>query len=617
MRDAEHVVELVVHPTWAELRVDRVLANASAAPDEAFVSLSLPAEGAITGLSLLGQLGGSPVWMSADLEAPDKARARYQGTGETPGDGALLVWNSSSNFALRVFPVPAFGQRHVRYTAVVPTTWEAGRAHVRLGRTGVDGNRARLLARAASADERVVVDGSVVGGALRLDKDELDVTLERPRAPALDGELAMIPLSEHRAVFSLRVDGAARMSKVPERAAVVVALDTSRSMGAERLAASLLVAKSYLAELPRAEAEVLTFDRHVRARHGRLVPIADARADLAELAPTPGNGSGLDAALAEADKLLARAPAGAARRIVVLSDRLTRARLDPSKLASLGSGAVVHLVAVEPGGASLSSVDEDPWAPVARATGGLVWRGTAEANDEAAERVFTELVRPVRLHRFEVKAPGIDDLVAPAELVEGEGVSDLRIAPHQVPWVRARGELWSRPVEIELRPDERARRTWSALVASESSLDVTPAERATLAAIGHAASSETSFVVARSGARPPESHGIGGIGGRGISGGSRDFVGGSSCGRRRPPFDHEGWLAGALEAGWKRCGGGPVRFEIESTWREVVDVTAESSEASRELPAAARDCLDEVGWAIDLPDAFDFERHAWTVTLGS
>jgi len=625
VRERAHLVEITLHPRYAELVVRRTVEGTGTKAAEAIVSLDLPEGAVATGLrTLVASPAGPPRWLVGELRGAEEAEKRYLGGGTSaPTDGALLSFLSPELLTLRVFPLPPGEPRTVEYTLVMPTTYEGGRSHLRLPRVGSERMAATAVVRAAGPRDGVYVDGQAHddGAAIRLapaEDKEIDLALERRDAPALDGTLAMVPFAEERVLFQLRVDAAAKLSRVPAGAYVVLVIDASRSMdGPAEAAAS--AARAYLASFEDAHVEVLAFDRQVRSRYGRFVTPSMALDQLAGWVGTGKNGSRIDDALARADALLAQSPEGAPRRMVVFTDLRTRARLDPEALGlAPRSQALVHLAALSPGEPRLQRDDEGPWATLARRTGGLLWNAGADAapaEEQNMRRAYEELARPVRVDKLRVVAPGVDDLVVPDHLDEGSGISALRIHPGQVPWVSIDGELWSSPVHERLVPDEDARRLWSGLaIGSTLFSDLKPAEVKTLAEIGHVVSPATSLVAAEPGTRPSSSGGSsGGIGHSGLGIGLGSLTCRTRCGMAIN-FNHVAFLKTALAPAVRNCGASRgATVELETTLREVVDVVRVDLAAHDDEPI--RRCIEEAVWDLDLPAAFMHERHVWSVPL--
>jgi hypothetical protein len=263
------------------------------------------------------------------------------------------------------------------------------------------------------------------------------------------------------------------------------------------------------------------------------------------------------------------------------------------------------------------------WDRVARGTGGLVW--SAGANDlptevDALRATYEEWARPMRLHRFQVKADGIDadDLDVPEVLDEGEGISELRISQLDARWVKAGGELWAEPVRTVLLPDAKETRRWSALVfGSELLGDLSDAEMMTLAMHGGAVSPVTSYLAIEPGVRP-STEGLDWAGGGGMgSGVGLGSIGtiGHGGGRGRT-FDPQKWLETELGRGWAACSGTPgtASVTLESTVHEVVDVTSVELDTGKD--ATLERCLSQAAWDLDLPRQFDHYRwRSWVVDV--
>jgi hypothetical protein len=429
-----------------------------------------------------------------------------------------------------------------------------------------------------------------------------------------------------RVLVRYRIEAAPRLGRVPRDAQVVVILDWSRSLAANHCEAGVAAAGAFLRHFEGAAVEVLTVDRQVLRRHGRFVPAARAMADLVELRVVQRNGSNLDAALARADELLAAAPAGHARRVLLLSDLLTRSTLDVAKLAGVlqRSGALLHVGRIDVGRPSLQADYEGDWSGVARATGGLLWQASltsAAAQKGRLVAALEEWARPVRVHRFRVAAPYVDlapdtgaEALSEERLAEGQGVAGLQIAGDEPPWIEIAGELWARPVRERWAPDAGESRLWSALVfGSAIRTELSEREMMVLARHGGAVSPVTSYLAIEPGVRPStegleeEAFGVGGLGLLGTgdgSGGTGEYV-------AHAVLDHLAWLREALAPALGKCGyPGSASVTLETTIAEIVDVPAVSPNRSGD-----RACLREAVWALELPSAFNHQRQTWTVPL--
>jgi hypothetical protein len=302
---------------------------------------------------------------------------------------------------------------------------------------------------------------------------------------------------------------------------------------------------AYLSHFAEADAkvELLTFDRTVARHLGGFLDVNAALRAVASLTIARRNGSDVDLALAEADKLLSAAPRGAARRIVLLTDGLTRAELTPERLrAALSrSGAVTHAGLLESGSPQLTRFDDHPWARGLRPNGGLVWNASASVESDARElrQVFEEWARPVRLDNLVVYSPELSlqtNLEAlPKTLDEGQGLENLGLEHAAAPWLALEGELWTTPVRASLGADAKQEKLWSALVFGSGVLGaLSEPEMMTLARRGKAVSPVTSHLAIEPGVRPSTEgldHGGGGFG-EGIGLGSvNHFVHGQGASR--------------------------------------------------------------------------------------
>jgi hypothetical protein len=167
------------------------------------------------------------------------------------------------------------------------------------------------------------------------------------------------------------------------------------------------------------------------------------------------------------------------------------------------SGALVHVGVVRAGGPSLERDDDDPWSGVVRASGGLVWRGTATDDSTwAAEMraVYEEWGRPIRFDHLRVSSPGVTRSGYPHRLAEGEAFEELEVDGPGIGWLEITAERWATSFTRVITPDETEGHLRAAIAPSYGMLD--QEQIAVLARHGHAVSSVTSFVDAESGRRP-------------------------------------------------------------------------------------------------------------------
>ena len=218
---------------------------------------------------------------------------------------------------------------------------------------------------------------------------------------------------------------------------MVVVIDASRSLTDQQVDAQKAAAAAYLSHFQDASVEVLTFDRKTHRRYGSLVPVERARRDLAAVQIERRNGSAVDQALAEAEKILAATPAGRPRRLVLTTDALVRSALKPERIrAALGpSGAVAHLGLLDGDIPKLVRDDQHVWAPALRSTGGLLWHAgasEAHAHRKQMNAVFEEWARPLRVDNFRLYSSDLDlgaVTERPDVLDEGEGFERAAVQP--------------------------------------------------------------------------------------------------------------------------------------------------------------------------------------------
>ena len=629
LKEASHVVDLRIDHGHATLAVRRTVDNGGTRHDQALFRLFL-LEGAVaTGLRTLGSRDGKPVWFEAELMEAEAAAKKYEELtgigGFYPKDPALLSWRGQGQLALQVFPVPPGEKKTIEYDLVMPTHYEEGHDRLVLSGMGTTALPAEVVVRAVHGGDTLFSDGvplaqgaHVVLGPGRT----IELSLARAAAPKLGGGLAVVPIASDKILVRPHVEIAAKLSELPAHADVVLVIDTSLSRSSADVAASITAARAYLASVPDASVEVLTFDREVTARHGKLVPAKTAAVDLGELSPKRRNGSHLDVALARAASAFDGRPRGA-RRVVVFTDLLTRAALTPGAVhAALGAtGALVHVAVTTEGGAHVERDDESVWAKDVRRTGGLVWaaRAPSESDDPSVRRAFEELARPLRIDRLhftfdklELKSAldlGIEAF--PETMGEGESFAMLRFLRRPVGAVRVEGELWAQRVATTLAPSEDEAQRWSALVFGSPELfELSDEQMAPLARRAHAVTPVTSLLAIEPGVRPSTEgleagEGLG-LSGVGHGGGGR----GVGIGLGRIGFNGRPFLVGELERAWRACGGkGVASATIETTVREIVEVTVKTGDAAR------ASCLRSAAWEIELPAGFRADHASFDVDV--
>jgi hypothetical protein len=486
---------------------------------------------------------------------------------------------------------------------------------------GTDDIAARVRISAAHPEDAVTVNGIVVSDAITA-RAEKPISIElRPHGvPAVDMALASVPFADGKHLVRGRIAVAAHLAEVPYGAHVVVLFDGSRSHhGAD---AALAAVRAYLGHMKGATVDFLTFDREVRAPIGRTLPLATALSRLAGLNLEPRNGSRIDDALARADSILQTSPVvPAARRVVVVTDTLTRSELTPEKIgaASWKSGAIVHVAVVTSGTPATTRDDDSPWATLPRRTGGLFWNAAAPAMIDASTRtVFEQWARPKRIDKLVVT--GLSGTFMPPDaLEEGEGIDHFVIADSATTRVEITGELWSRPLRAVAMPTAEQGKLASALVFGSSLWGaLSESEQMKLALLGGAVSPVTSYLAIEPGVRPSNEGLDWGGGGRGEGIGLGEGFGighgQHATSGARVVVDKNAWLRAQLISAMKRCAPSATAATatLESTLDEVVDVGRVELAPARDAKAEA--CVREELWKVSLPGAtFSAEFEAFTV----
>lgn len=626
-----HTVEMRVDRGFATLVVRRVVANTGPKSDQATFHLDIPDTAVATRLRTAGvDAQGRIVWFEGELMEAEAAAKKYEELtgigGYYPKDPALLSWRSQGLLALQVFPVPAQSTKTVEYTLKLPLAYEHGAYRVEVPALGTEELPARVHVIAAHPEDDVIVNGisppAAGGGGGITARAEKPMAIElRPHGVgAIDTALASVAIDDGKHLVRGRIAAAPHLGEVPYGAHVVVLFDGSRSY--HEADAGLAAVRAYLGHMAGATVEFLTFDREVHAPIGRSLPLATALSRLAGFELEPRNGSRIDDALARADSILqASAVAPGARRVVVVTDTLTRSELTPEKVgaATWKSGALVHLAVVSDGEPSVMRDDDSAWATLPRRTGGLFWRGSASPALGASTRtVFEEWARPKRLDRLEVK--GLTGaFVAPGSLDEGEGIDHFVIADTATSRVEVSGELWSKPFRGVAVPTAEQGKLASALIFGSSLWgELAESEQMKLALLGGAVSPVTSYLAIEPGVRPSkEGLDWGSIGHSGGIGTGQGF--GSGHGRLgsahvRAKVDKQSWLNAQLLSAMRLCSPASrsATATVELTRDEIVDLGRVELAPIRD--GKAESCVREELWNVAPPAAtFTSAFEAFTI----
>ncbi|NUO51467.1 MAG: VWA domain-containing protein [Polyangiaceae bacterium] len=620
--EKEHSVEITLRRDHALIEVERSVYNGGERPDQAIFDIINSTELVATGLRTRGMVDGKPVWFEGELMEAEAAAEKYRELtgvgGYYPKDPALLSWREQGHLALQVFPCMPREVKKVAYTLVAPMTYENGKYVLSVGGMGTEDVVPTGTVKASNG--KVTMEGEKPATTFEL-KDTLRFEQSVPVFGHVHGRLASVPISKDKALAGFHFDVAPRLGEVPDKARIVVLIDRSHSMSDSAKSGSTAAASAYLSQFTGSDvkASVLAFSRDVEQVTKGFAPIAEAKEALADATLDGKNGSELGVALKRAADLLAAAPDGAARRIVLFTDLETRKSLTPEiARKSVAAGTVLHVVTANEGSPSLERDDEDWWATVPRATGGLLWVASATADDDSSKEmstVFEELARPRRLDHVKLTAPGLEETIEELTLSEGEGIERHLVATRAMTSATLKGELWSKPIEKTLTPDVEYGRLRAALVFGTdlmSGLD--EKEMMTLARFGRVVSPVTSYLAIEPGVRPStegleEGFGDGGGGrGEGIGLGSIGTIG-HGAGSGTPP-DYEGLLREALAKGKKSCDVARATVTAESTLDEIVEVSVTIHDESD--AAKKRSCLSEAAWQVRLPIQFATVSHRTT-----
>ena len=632
LSERAHSAVLTLARDRAELVVRRTIWNAGKQSDQAGFSIELPDGAVATRLRSRG-IGPAAPWFEGELLEAEEAAAKYTELtgigGYYPKDPALLSWRAQGVLALQVFPCPPRSEKVVEYTLQLPYEYRDGARHLALPRMGSEQLPARVQLLSANASDGLLVDGRAFGsgGVLPTPGSEpLDIALTTAAA-SLEAELVSVPMGSGRVLTRFELRAAPELSKLPKQAYVVVLIDASRSTGASFEQAAKAATLSYLSHLPDAHVEILTFDRAVRQQLGGFGTASAARFATQVLSLGQLNGSDVDRALFEADQLLSTTPRGAPRRIVVLTDGLTRSTLTPQRLraALAQSRPLVHVGLLHGGAPGLRRTDDHVWAEPIRATGGVVWSASApfdaDPSDEAQKQLaatYEEWARPLRIDNIDAFSDNFSlaEQVRLDSLKAGEGARELFIDGRVTQSLSVTGELWSTPVKVLAAAEPVQGKLWSALVFGSSLLsELTEPEMMTLALNGRAVSPVTSYLAIEPGVRP-STDGLEEQFGEGWGRGAPKVrMGGTRTSSRAPYLDLQAFLNERLQLEYQRCGGSAdgASLDLETTRNEIVRVDFESSQEPPDL--ALGTCVTEAVWLLLLPDAFAEDWASFHVEL--
>ena len=336
--------------------------------------------------------------------------------------------------------------------------------------------------------------------------------------------------------------------------------------------------------------DFITFDRDAHRVFDQPASYKLADTVLSTMSLVRRNGSEVDKALTLAKQLVAAAPKGTPKRVVLFTDTLTRKSL--SATHALDTGALLHVVTPVEEWSSLQRVDHHAWLTAVEKRGGTMWRGAASAaavnrNDE----VFEELARPMALHNVHVRILGTTHNKRHERLEEGDYRNWIDIMKPSAARVRVTAKLWGKTVSATGKPTAKDNQPWERRVLHSEVTDrLTPAEIRRLGFRTRSLTEHTSLAVSTKGRRQQHLGGIG-LGSVGTSCRCGFHQAAATSGSGPMPNLRE-----AIRAAYTRCGGTsePANAKVETTGEEIVDVMVTSANP------ALRQCLETRLWKTPL-----------------
>ncbi len=623
----EHVVDVRLDRGVATLTVQRSWRNDGLQPVELSVEVVHPESAVATALRVRPEASSrwqAAAWTAAGATAQRPAPAAPGRIA--PALATALAWGGApGRLSLRLGPLPAGQAAAVEYTLMMPAPYRGGTDRLTLPALG-QADAPAVVRVHAEPTHAVVVNGLSAGSGAMLqtpsdDDDEtqwpLSIRARSASRTPLSIRLADVPLRSGRSLLRAELVASPQLGAVPARPAIAIVLDTSRSM-VTRWDALRAAADGYLAFCaPASVVTVLAFNRQVSMPFGAAQTPAQARAALRGYQPTFGNGSALDQALREADRVLLTS-GRSTRRMLVLSDLGLRAGLDADRIARipLRSGAIVHVARPQPGNGWVTRNDDTPWAALARQTGGVLW----EAGADSDPKEFEQWVRPTQLDR--IRVTGLADFhLDPASLAEGESIVHEVMADRASPRLAWRAELWSREVAGSAASNHELERRAARLVFGDGLIDeTTEPERRALAELGAVVSATSSLVaVAPTTPTPTVARVLlqdAPIAHENFACNHPFEFGAAEIPRPLDMQQAGGWLRAAVRRAWRSCGGsGTLGLEVETTGIEIVDVGQLRAEPPN---AAVSACVEAAVWSMALPEPFDArpaDNVRWNVAV--
>jgi hypothetical protein len=345
---------------------------------------------------------------------------------------------------------------------------------------------------------------------------------------------------------------------------------------------------------------VIAYARTSRALLPAWTPGRIAKIDRALATLAPRNGSNIDVGFIEAARWLAQT--SGTKRIVILTDQQLSRRLNrelDGLAQKLVPDALVHVVAIDAVGELRRDIGTIGNA-LAESTGGIAMRVGVPEDDAPID--VTELLRPLRIERFEITAPGWrrSSSVTTScrdELAEGTscrwlGEGDVVAGP-----LAASGYIWGKKWSRVVTPNPARAAELARSLLVEGLLDDRVVERAQQ--IARAANDGWSFY-GEWGDRGGYHRGairLNGFrtrGGRSSLHSTPSVMIGRSIGGKLPDFDLAPQLAHVISL----CdlGSAHVEAEVETTLSEIVEVRVLA-------PPVVSQCVEDAIWdtAISVP----------------
>ncbi len=662
--ETAHVVDVEVADGIATMVVERTFENKGSSPDQVELEIVLPDGAVATGMRIKGQnewYGGE--LMEAQMASVVYESLTGYGPWEMK-DPAILFWSDLGTLGLWMFPVNPGTRSTVEYTLVVPVQYRDGKnafsypALVEQSELALPG-----LAVVGPKKAKVWVDGKKIGKGQRVslgtrpwgegtadsyeddDQCEMDeweeewspgpafcpgdgmatVEVQAPPIDTVSARYGAFALAGGAWLVRLEIDAAKVLRLAPVKADVVFVVDGSRSFGESGIAAAVELARAYAALLPDARYEMVIF-RHGAARVlGDLVEadaFDEAMKGPAGPALEPGNGSHLDEGLRLAASILAKRKGP--KRIVAITDSIMRSsysnELSDLALEAAGEGLVVHVLELVPGDggydATLERMDDHDLAPVPLGHGGIAALVTDGGRKDGYLEAARELVRPLRIDGFVLGNLEMD-LDAPPALPGGRALRYTFIADTEPQFVKIEGLVWAERFDLIVPVDQdySYEVVPALLFSSEIFWEVDEKAQMSAAAAAGAVSPMTSYLCVEPGVRPSiegidygSGEGTLGVGSMGSIGYGYGAAGISMQAGSQP--DYAAVLSGQAGAAIAHCtgsqpqdAGGSVEIEIETTWREIVDVGVRADD-----PALGA-CVEAALWGIDLDPVFEGKQR--------